>query len=592
MGTTDTDAEERTARARISTTPQEEKVPPGGHVPGVTGWLRWMWRQLTSMRIALILLLLLSLGTVPGSLIPQNSVDAAEVTRFREQHETLTPVYEKLQLFDVYSSVWFSAIHILLFISLVGCIVPRSRQFVGQLRSRPPRAPGRLARMPAYTTWHTGAEPGRVLSAARTLLGRKRFRVAGGDDGGDGPGGGSLAAEKGYLREAGNLVFHIALIVMLLAFAAGQLWRSEGGKLIVQGDGFSNILTQYDDFEAGSLFDPDSLEPFGFTLDRFHSGFEPSGPEKGTPREFRADVTYREGADGAERKGKIEVNRPLQVGDTKVFLISHGYAPLVTVTDGQGEVAYRGAVPFLPQDSNVTSSGVVKVPDYRDPDNKKNQLGFQGFFVPTYEEGSGTMFSQFPAMINPVLFLTAYQGDLGIDSGLPQSVYQLDTTKMKQFRTEDGEPVAQKMQPGETMTLPDGAGELRFEGVERWASFQISQEPGKGWALGGALAAVLGLAGSLFIQRRRVWVRTSQAPDGRTVVEMAALGRGESARVPEELGELAEALAAEARPVADRPGAPARAGAEAGNAGVHDAGADDAGAEDGTSAHSTEGERQ
>ncbi|UGY92934.1 cytochrome c biogenesis protein ResB [Streptomyces gobiensis] len=539
-----TDVEERDAGAQLSTAPSEEPAQPAGPALGVIGWARWFWRQLTSMRIALILLLLLSLATIPGSLIPQNSVDDSKVAQFQERHETLTPVYEKLQLFDVYSSVWFSAIYILLFISLIGCIVPRSWQFVGQLRARPPRAPGRLTRMPAYTTWHTDAEPGRVLSAARKLLGRKRFRVAP-----KAPGDSSLAAEKGYVREAGNLVFHIALIVMLIAFAAGQLWKSEGGKLIVEGDGFSNTLTQYDDFKGGSLYDPQDLDSFGFTLDKFHSSFEPSGPQKGTPREFRADVTYWEGADGAEKKTAIEVNRPLQVGDSKVYLLEHGYAPVVTVKDGQGEVAYEGPVPFLPQDANVTSSGVVKVPDYRDKDNKKSQLGFQGFFVPTFEEDSGTMFSQFPAAINPVLFLTAYHGDLGIDAGLPQNVYQLETKKLKQFKTKDGKPVAKKLQPGETMTLPNGAGELKFEGVQRWATFQISQAPGKGWALGGALAAVLGLAASLFIQRRRVWVRTSAGPDGRTVVEMAGLGRSESAKVPEELGELAEALRAEA-PVA------------------------------------------
>ena len=72
----------------------------------------------------------------------------------------LAPVYEKLRLFHVYSSVWFSAIYILLFVSLIGCIVPRTWQFVGQLRGRPPGAPRRLTRLPAYTTWRTEAEPG------------------------------------------------------------------------------------------------------------------------------------------------------------------------------------------------------------------------------------------------------------------------------------------------------------------------------------------------------------------------------------------------------------------------------------------------
>ncbi|SCK51525.1 cytochrome c biogenesis protein ResB [Streptomyces sp. WMMB 322] len=534
----------REAESQLSTAPGEEKL----NVPsiGAVGWARWFWRQLTSMRVALILLLLLSLAAIPGSVIPQSNVDSLKVENFRKKHDVLSPVYEKLQLFDVYTSVWFSAIYILLFVSLAGCIVPRTWQFVGQLRSRPPRAPRRLERMPAYTTWRTDAAPDEVLGGARRLLAGRRFRVEREGD--------AVASEKGYLREAGNLLFHIALIVLLLAFAAGQLWKSDGGKLIIKGDGFSNTLTQYDDFKSGSLFDPDDLESFGFSLEDFHATYEESGPQKGTARDYRADVSYWEGADGREKQDSIKVNHPLQIGDSKVFLNGNGYAPVVSVKDGKGNTAFRGPVAFLPQDGNLTSSGVVKVTDYRDAKNRKDQLGFQGFFVPTFGgSGSGTMFSQSPAMRFPVLFLTAYHGDLGLDYGAAQSVYQLDTKRMKQFKKPDGSPLAKKILPGETMKLPNGGGELKFEGVRQWAQFQIVHEVGGGWALGGALAAIGGLAGSLFIQRRRVWVRAVTGADGRTVVEMAGLGRSESARLPEELGDLAYAMQNDAPPVPDEP---------------------------------------
>ncbi|MET7637111.1 cytochrome c biogenesis protein ResB [Streptomyces sp. NPDC005438] len=526
-------SEEETAGAQLSTAPGEDRL----RVPslGPLGWARWFWRQLTSMRVALILLFLLSLAAVPGSLVPQNQVDVVKVEDFQKRHETLTPLYEKLQLFDVYGSVWFSAIYILLFVSLAGCIVPRSWQFVGQLRGRPPKAPRRLDRMPASTSWHTDAPPERVLEQARTLLRGRRFRVE--------PGSDSVAAEKGYLREAGNLAFHVALIVMLLAFAAGQLWKSEGGKLIVQGDGFSNTLTQYDDFKSGSLYDPEDLDHFGFRLDKFTATFEESGPSKGTARTFRADVSYWTDSDGKEHRAPIEVNHPLQVGDTKVYLLSRGFAPIVRVTDGQGDVAYRGPVPFIPQDNNQTSSGVIKVTDYRNAKGFKDQLGFQGFFVPDFAPNTGTMFSQSPTARNPVLFLTAYRGDLGLNAGSPQNVYQLDTKNLKQFKAKGGKPLAKQIAPGGTMKLPNGAGTLKFEGYKKWASFQISQQPGKGWALGGAVAAVIGLAASLFIQRRRVWVRARTTEDGRTLVEMAGLGRSESTRLPEELGDLAQRLA-------------------------------------------------
>ncbi len=113
---------------------------------------------------------------------------------------------------------------------------------------------------------------------------------------------------------------------------------------------------------------------------------------------------------------------------------------------------------------------------------------------------------------------------------------------MKEFKDSNGDKLKKRLRPGETMKLPDGAGSVTFEGVDEWASFQISRQPASGWALTGAVAAIIGLAGSLFIQRRRVWVRAVRGPDGVTVVEMAGLGRSESAKLPEELADLAVAL--------------------------------------------------
>ncbi|MFD0417469.1 cytochrome c biogenesis protein ResB [Streptomyces sp. NPDC127108] len=546
------------ASAQLSTAPLDDAAgsAPGPGMPalGVIGWIRWFWRQLTSMRVALLLLLLLSLGSIPGSLIPQENPDALKVEDFKAAHTTLGPLYDKLGLFHVYSSVWFSAIYILLFVSLIGCIVPRTWQFVGQLRGRPPAAPKRLTRLPAYTTWRTEATPDEVHEAAQRLLKQRRFRSH--------QVGGSVAAEKGYLREAGNLSFHIALIVLLLAFAAGQLFKSEGGKLIMEGDGFSNTLTQYDDFKSGSLFDTDDLAPFSFKLDRFEGSYEMSGPERGTARTYKAHVTYSEGAHGPEKKKAIEVNEPLEVDGSKVYLIGHGYAPTVTVRDGKGKVVQRVSVPLLPIDSMGTATGAIKILDgYRNKDGKKEQLGFNAFFVPTFAgEGNGQMFSQFPAPFNPRLALSAYHGSLGVDSGVPQNVYQLDTRKMKKFKDAKGELLKKRLKIGETMKLPNGAGSITFEKeLKQWATFQISQEPGSSWALGGAIAAIAGLAGSLFIQRRRVWVRATTGADGVTVVEMAGLGRSESAKVPEELGALAAQLHEQAPSAPDADPEPAEA---------------------------------
>ncbi|NDK26426.1 cytochrome c biogenesis protein ResB [Streptomyces sp. TR1341] len=538
------------AGSQLSTAPREEPLT-GVPVFGVIGWIRWFWRQLTSMRVALLLLLMLSLAAIPGSLIPQSGADINKVADFQQAHKTLAPIYDKLGLFHVYSSVWFSAIYILLFISLIGCIVPRAWQFIGQLRGRPPGAPKRLTRLPAYTTWRTTAEPEEVRAAALKLLKRRRFRAHTEGD--------AVTAEKGYLRELGNLVFHIALIVLLVSFAWGQMYKSDGTKLMVEGDGFSNALPMYDDMKSGSLFRSDDLVPFSFDLKKFTGTYESSGPNRGTPRTFQATIDYNVGAYGKRKTTTIKVNEPLHIGDSKVYLVSHGYAPVVTVRDGKGKVVYQDAVPLLPLDGNVTSNGVVKVMDgYKDPQGKSEQLGFQAFFVPTFDPKSGTMMSQFPALLNPLLAVNAYHGDLGVDAGIPQSVYQLDTSHMKAFKDGKGQLLKKLLKPGDTMKLPNGAGSITFEkDVKQWAGFEIVQEPGSIWALTGALAAIFGLAASLFIQRRRVWVRAVRGADGVTVVEMAGLGRSESAKLPEELGDLAGILYDQAPGAPDPDDAPA-----------------------------------
>ncbi|MGE7436779.1 cytochrome c biogenesis protein ResB [Kitasatospora sp. NPDC001175] len=516
---------------RLSSAPAETDSPTG---IGVLGWFRWMWRQLTSMRVALILLFLLSLAAIPGSLIPQTSQNSFKVETWKAAHKSLTPIYEKLQLFDVYSSVWFSAIYILLFVSLAGCIIPRTWQFVGVLRAKPPAAPRNLTRMPVYAAWHTDADPEAVNRAAYQRLRKRGFRVHMEE-------AGAVAAEKGYLREVGNLLFHFSLFALLAGFAWASLASGQGGKLVIVGQGYSNTTTQLDDFTGSAFYTSDDLDPFGFKLDGFTAEYQTGGDQMGTPREYAAHIRYWTGSDETKlTKADIEVNHPLEIGGSKVFLIGHGYAPVVTVKNAKGETVYAGPTAFLPQDGNLTSTGVVKVNDYGEKDGKKTQLGFQGYFLPTAPvnfEQTGPV-SLFPAAAEPMLVLTAYAGDLGTDSGLPQNVYQLNTQHLTQLK-QDGDIARARLKPGQGWSLPDGYGTVTFDGYQEWASFTVSHRPGNAIALTGAVCAILGLIGSLFVQRRRIWVRAVTTPDGRTLVEAAGLARSESAKIAEELAELA-----------------------------------------------------
>ena len=89
--------------------------------------LRKGWRRLTSMRTALVLLFLLAVAAVPGSLLPQRPLGPDKVTTYIRAHGAWGRLLDSLGFFDVFGSAWFAAIYLLLFVSLIGCLIPRIR---------------------------------------------------------------------------------------------------------------------------------------------------------------------------------------------------------------------------------------------------------------------------------------------------------------------------------------------------------------------------------------------------------------------------------------------------------------------------------
>jgi cytochrome c biogenesis protein len=498
---------------------------------GPIGWIRWAWRQLTSMRTALLLLLLLAIAAVPGSVFPQRRIDASRVQTYLAQHTTTGPWLDRFGFFDVYISPWFSAVYLLLFISLVGCIIPRTRKHLWAIRATPPRTPRRLQRMPVHVVRTVETPADQVIAQARQALRSRRFRVADYDD------GASLAAERGYLAETGNLLFHLALLCLLVAVGAGAFTGYGGQVLVAEGDSFSNSLPMYNSFTSGRAVDTGNLPPFSFSLDSLSVKFESQDKDQmGAARGFDAKVTVRESPKAAPHTEVVQVNHPLQVAGADAFLVGNGYAPVVTIRDGEGNVAFRGAVPALVTDANYTSTIVIKVPDAR-----PRQLGLAGTFLPTalLSQGQGWV-SIFPDKFAPKLVLTAFaatpgQDGLGVNAGVPQSVYVLDVSKLQQLKSTNGQAARILLAVGETQQLPENAGSITFEGLRRYATFDIRSDPTKGWALAAGLAALIGVTGSLFVRRRRLWVRVSADEQGRSVVEVAGLARNEDLRLAEEV---------------------------------------------------------
>ncbi|WP_035783016.1 cytochrome c biogenesis protein ResB [Arthrobacter sp. H14] len=497
---------------------------------GFTGTLRFVWRQLTSMRTALFLLLLLAVAAVPGSLFPQRPANPAVVTQYIEENPVTGPWLDRFQLFDVYSSVWFSAIYLLLFISLVGCVIPRTAQHAKAIRSKPPRTPRRLSRLPHYGAMAIPADNGipaqQAAADAAAVLKRRGYRVDMRDA--DGPSFPSVGAERGFIKEVGNLLFHIALIGVLISFAVSGLFGYRGQKILVEGGTFINNLVSYDSFDPGTNFSKGTLDPFSIQLNDFDVTFErETQANYGQPIDFTAKVTTKTTPEAEPVKQVLEVNDPLSFNGTNVYLVGNGYAPVVTVRDGEGNIALSEPVVARVNDAAYTSTIVIKAPDAQ-----PSQLSFVGLLLPTaMKAANGQTVAGDPDPLNPQLLLDSYSGDLGLDEGVPTSVYTLDTSELTQLNGRKLDTGGIVLQANETYELPDGKGSITFEGLKRYIGVDITYDPGKYGALIFSSLAVLGLMTTLFVGRRRVWVRAGTHEDGRTMVEYGFLARGEDYRL-------------------------------------------------------------
>ncbi|MDT0276104.1 cytochrome c biogenesis protein ResB [Blastococcus goldschmidtiae] len=504
-------------------------------------WLR-RWRWLTSMRTAVVLLFLLALAAVPGSLFPQRSLTPSAVAGFFRENPDLAPVLDTLGMFDVFSSPWFSAIYLLLFVSLIGCLVPRCIEHLRALRADPPPVPRHLHRLPVHAAEEVSLPAEAAAERVEAHLRSTRFRVTRNRT----SAGVEISAERGRVKETGNLVFHLSLLALLVALAGGKLWGYEGSILVTEGDGFCNSFQQYDRYVAGPMVDPDTLTPLCFDLQDFRATYELNG----MPASFSADIGVQADPGAPTEQTTIGVNDPFRSDGDRLYVTGHGFTPLFTVTLPDGQVFEELSAPFLPRDSaTFASEGVVKLPDLGD--GSDDGFALEGFFAPTGVVQGGVLTSVDARPLNPQVAVIGYRGYLGLDSGIPQSVFSLDQTQIDVGALNRiGEA---NLSVGESAEFEDGT-VVRFDGFREFAALQVSYDPGQVGVLISAITMLLGLLATLLVRRERVFARItgSRIPhsgdEPSTTVALAGLARGGSGDVNERLHGLSASLLGEGQP--------------------------------------------
>jgi cytochrome c biogenesis protein len=337
-----------------------------------------------------------------------------------------------------------------------------------------------------------------------------------------------ISAEKGYLREFGNIVFHFSLLGLLAAVALGKLFSYEGNVIVIAngGPGFCSASpAAFDSFRAGNSVDGTSLYPMCVRVNDFQARYLPSGQATA----FVSNIEYQAGDDlasGTWRPYTLEVNHPLRVGGDRVYLQGHGYAPTFTVTFPGGQTRTQ-TIQWRPDDAlTLLSSGVVRVDPpaglYPPDQRRKNQIAITGLLAPTQQLDGTLLSSGFPALNDPAVAIDIYRGDAGLDSGRPQSLFTLDSRLIEQKRLTKVKRT--NLTLGQEVRLDDGT-VVRFDKATPFVNLQVSHDPAQVWVLVSAMTMMAGLLVSLIVRRRRVWARITPDGTGTVRVELGGLAR-------------------------------------------------------------------
>jgi cytochrome c biogenesis protein len=502
------------------------------------------------MRTALVLLFLLAAAAAVGSLLPQIPNSPERVASYRASHPDLGVFFARAGFFDVFGSWWFTLILSLLFVSLVACLIPRSRAMIRSIRQRPIQA-REIDAFPHYRELAVQGDPVHAAAAARAVLRRHGYRVAASED------GRAVAAEKGALREVGSLVFHWAFVLLLVAVVVGKGTGYVGHATIVEGQTWTDAAFNYDGDLRTGRFSSGGHSGIGIKLNTFSDAFRQSG----IPMDFTSDVELINPDGTPARRDVVTINHPVSFGGVRIFQFGFGWAPIVTIRD-HGQVLADGPVVMgqnAPAGTNpltVPWIGFVKLPTLRP------QVAIQFELYPdsvAYLSGllSGTPQPMTTAN-HPFMRYTVWEGKL-----LDLSLNNLDTRFMRTVASGGiGQGWTVDLSSGCVVSgaaasslptalagtvCPKGAPAPRltmsFPDLKQYSRLQISRDTTVPFVLGAAILILAGLIAAMYSSRRKVWVRADTRENG-SILQVGGFALQRKDRFDEAFPKLVDDLAA------------------------------------------------
>jgi cytochrome c biogenesis protein len=258
--------------------------------------MRALYRFLTSVRVAIFLLIALIAASVLGTFIPQQRSPEEYLVRYGQ----LAGLFERLQLTRLYHSVWYIALLAFFSLNLVVCTLARlSPKLRRALRPRFESEVRHLQAMRLKDRLKLAAPLARARALTAAELGRRRYRF----QEKEAAGRVLVSARKRVLGFFGSDVVHLGLLVIL----AGGIVSGLSGRR-------ANLTL----VENQTLPVPGAT--FSLRLDKFTTEFYPNG----SVRDWKSRLSVIEaGRPALERT--IEVNHPLAYRGYTFYQSGYGW---------------------------------------------------------------------------------------------------------------------------------------------------------------------------------------------------------------------------------------------------------------------------
>ncbi|MFN2569765.1 MAG: cytochrome c biogenesis protein ResB [Candidatus Dormibacteria bacterium] len=412
------------------------------------------------MRTAIFFLIGVVLIVLIGSFVPQQDTSAqTKVDEFTAAHHNLNSLgaHVGLPLTEVFVSPVFYVLLGSLYLALGACVLRRGRALV-----------------------------------QRTLRGHRRTPQ--------------------YWGEWGSWLFHTSFFVLLVAVVWGKATGFQGIATITEGERFTEARAGFDTIQEGLLFNGHHAG-YQVRLNHFNATYD----SRGAPRDYVSNVTLLEG-------GRPVVTRDIRVNDflghdgVDLYQQDYGWAPRIVVRNPAGATVYDGTIQFFGENKGV-QTGILKVPgfNYTIPGARQPlQLGARMAIFPdaqtiAHVNPDGTVDplatnygpGGFEAR-NPVIQLQLFVGDLGLDSGPPQNVNQLETRRMQPYFS-DGRPVPIPLRATQPFDVPAGQGEsaqftVSFPELKQYSLFMVKKDDGVPFIYAGFILIMAGMMTKLYLR--------------------------------------------------------------------------------------------